>query len=151
MSTFSYIPGAQVLAYSISAWLQPDTELVMLVIYDRGMNWLGIESLHSAKWAVHIVNRIPPPKFISSSSRLRDLYTKFTAWNMTEYSQILLVDADIIILRSFNNLLKRGFEFAALIPNPSKNFSIWSYFLRIPILLLVNSCLSYAFLKTIYL
>ena len=121
MSTLSYIPGAQVLAYSISKWLQADTELVMLVIHDRGMNSLGMESLRAAHWTVKVVNRIAPPRPENTMEfRLRDLYTKFSAWNMTEYSQILLLDADIIIMKSMDNLLHSGIKFSALARPPRK-------------------------------
>jgi alpha-N-acetylglucosamine transferase len=51
---------------------------------------------------VHTVSAMPPPKVVDRTKireRWKDQFTKLKLWNMTEYSKVLYIDADILPIR----------------------------------------------------
>lgn len=58
---------------------------------------------------VHTVSAIRPPKGVNlnkTKPRWKDQYTKLLLWNMTQYSKILYIDADILPIRPLSAIFE---------------------------------------------
>jgi alpha-N-acetylglucosamine transferase len=58
--------------------------------------------LQSVGWQTKVVPSLSNPNV--TNERFKDTYTKLNAWRLTKYHRVLLLDADIVVKKSFTEL-----------------------------------------------
>ena len=59
--------------------------------------------LQSVGWQTKVVPSLSNPN-ATINARFKDTFTKLNAWRLTKYNKVLLLDADIVAVKSFKKL-----------------------------------------------
>lgn len=85
-----------------------------VVVATRDIKQKQISLLEELGATVRVVDSIPPPVGIDMADvyvRWKDQYTKLLLWNMTEYSRIVYIDADALIIKPIDELFSIPTQF----------------------------------------
>ncbi|KAJ3041336.1 hypothetical protein HDV00_009477 [Rhizophlyctis rosea] len=118
ISSDAYVPLATILRHSIR--LQNTTAHIIAAYIPTLLSPQSLCTLRQSGWDTRPVDLIPLPHNATPEQShirnpaFRDLFTKLRIWTWTEYAQILLVDADTLVLGSLEDLWKWPLDFAAV-------------------------------------
>ncbi|XP_047326590.1 UDP-glucuronate:xylan alpha-glucuronosyltransferase 2 [Impatiens glandulifera] len=101
-SSEAYVCGAITLAQSL---IQTGTKRDLLLLLDTSISIPKREALAMAGWKIHLIKRIRNPKAEKNSYNEYN-YSKFRLWQLTQYSKIIFVDSDIIVLQNLDLLFR---------------------------------------------
>lgn len=101
-SSEAYVCGAITLAQSL---LQSGTKRDLVLLLDSSISTPKREALVRAGWKIHPIKRIRNPKAENNSYNEYN-YSKFRLWQLTQYSKLVFVDADIIVLKNLDHLFR---------------------------------------------
>lgn len=114
--TDSYLPGAMVLGHSLRD-RGAKAKLVACVL----LNNLSLDTISELQTVYddiapveHIVNLQPANLYLMNRPDLISTFTKIELWRQTQYKRIVYLDADMVVLRAPNELLKMETNFAAV-------------------------------------
>eukprot|EP00197_Chlamydomonas_leiostraca_P012012 CAMPEP_0202860986 /NCGR_PEP_ID=MMETSP1391-20130828/2531_1 /ASSEMBLY_ACC=CAM_ASM_000867 /TAXON_ID=1034604 /ORGANISM="Chlamydomonas leiostraca, Strain SAG 11-49" /LENGTH=407 /DNA_ID=CAMNT_0049540285 /DNA_START=446 /DNA_END=1669 /DNA_ORIENTATION=- len=79
-------------------------EFIVLLLSGREYDSDVVDKLIMVGWQIRYVDPIIPP-MPSSFPRFKDQFTKLHAWNMTEYSQLIYMDLDVVFVDSLSSEL----------------------------------------------
>ncbi|GJP37080.1 hypothetical protein CLOM_g21524 [Closterium sp. NIES-68] len=99
-TTESYVCGAMVLAHSIR---RSGSQHDMVVLVSPEISNRSRDALREAGWKVKEIERIRNP-FARKSTYNEWNYSKLRLWQLTEYSSVIFVDADLLVLRNLDHL-----------------------------------------------
>lgn len=101
-SAHVYVCGAITAAQSIRM-AGSTRDLVILV--DETISEYHRGGLEAAGWKIHTIQRIRNPKAEQNAYNEWN-YSKFRLWQLTDYSKIIFIDADLLILRNIDFLFE---------------------------------------------
>ncbi|XP_059637238.1 UDP-glucuronate:xylan alpha-glucuronosyltransferase 2 [Cornus florida] len=99
-STESYVCGAITLAQSL---LQTGTKRDLVLLIDKSISPPKRDALAAAGWKIRLIKRIRNPRAEKNTYNEYN-YSKFRLWQLTDYTKIIFIDADIIVLRNLDLL-----------------------------------------------
>ncbi|CAF1048349.1 unnamed protein product [Adineta steineri] len=102
-----YIPGALVLGYSLNKYNSVkvhNRDMIALIKHDSINDKHHLKMLEEIGWKLIYVDSLSFPGTVIP--RLADGLIKLYAWNMTQYSTILVLDADVMIIGSIEEPLR---------------------------------------------
>ncbi|CAI5479946.1 unnamed protein product [Closterium sp. Yama58-4] len=95
-----YVCGAIVLGHSIR---RSGSRHDMVALVSREISNHSRDALRDAGWIVKEIERIRNP-FAQESTYNEWNYSKLRLWQLTEYSSVIFVDADLLVLRNLDHL-----------------------------------------------
>jgi len=103
MLTDEYVELAVVLGYSITMYAALDSRVDRILITPLGepLATEDQQSLEHAGWCIHQLPSIPPPQNVTMNTvkhaRFLTCFSKLHAFNMTQYEEVVLLDADTLV------------------------------------------------------
>ncbi|KAI0507575.1 hypothetical protein KFK09_013701 [Dendrobium nobile] len=99
-SSDTYVCGAITLAQSIR---KTGSTKDLVLLHDKSISEAKLRALAAAGWQLRLINRIRNPRAQRYTYNEYN-YSKFRLWLLTDYSKVVFVDADIIVLRNLDLL-----------------------------------------------
>ncbi|CAI5479945.1 unnamed protein product [Closterium sp. Yama58-4] len=96
----NYVCGAIVLGHSIR---RSGSQHDMVALVSREISNRSRDALREAGWIVKEIDRIRNP-YGSKTSYNQWNYSKLLLWQLTEYTRVVFVDADLLVLRNLDHL-----------------------------------------------
>ena len=113
----AYLPGAMTLGHSLRDRGGAKLNLAVLVTVDS----VSSDSITELKTVYddiilvqQIKNKKPANLYVMNRPDLVSTFTKIELWKQTQYKRIVYLDADMVVLRAPNELLKMDTQFAAV-------------------------------------
>lgn len=104
-----YRPGVEALGHSLD---QTGTRAPRVAMVTPDVSTQTRQALGSAGWRVREIDPIDNPRSDELFSRHRHVYSKLRLWELTEFEQVVFLDADTVVLRNIDELFERP-DFAA--------------------------------------
>ncbi|GAB2246467.1 hypothetical protein Droror1_Dr00001960 [Drosera rotundifolia] len=101
-SSEHYVCGAIALAQSL---LRTNTTKDLVLLADPTISAKSIRGLSAAGWKIKRIQRIRSPHAKEDAYNEWN-YSKFRVWQLTEYSKIIFIDSDFIVLRNIDNFFR---------------------------------------------
>ncbi|XP_074314294.1 putative UDP-glucuronate:xylan alpha-glucuronosyltransferase 4 [Silene latifolia] len=98
-SSESYVCGAITLAHSI---LLTNTTKDLVQLADRTISNHSIAGLQAAGWKIKWIERIKSPYAKVTAYNVWN-YSKLRVWQLIEYSKVIFIDSDFIVLRNLDH------------------------------------------------
>lgn len=106
-----YVPGVEALGKSLD---MTGTRHPKVVLHTSDVPMEAMDRLADQGWQLHEVDRIANPSPTSGLlfERFGSVFTKLRAWQFTEFDKVVLMDADMLVIRNIDDLFERP-SFAA--------------------------------------
>lgn len=106
-----YVPGVEALGRSLD---QTGTPHPKVVLHTSDVPFDARERLAEQGWWLREIEPIdnPSPSAGLLFDRFASVFTKLRAWELTEFDKVVLMDADMLVIRNIDDLFERP-EFAA--------------------------------------
>nr|KYP74339.1 Glycogenin-1 [Cajanus cajan] len=102
-SSEAYVCGAIALAQSIRQHNNNNQTTDLLLLADESIGPKSLRGLKSAGWKIKRIKRILNP-FAEKGSYNEWNYSKLRMWQLTMYDKIIFLDADLLVLKSIDDL-----------------------------------------------
>nr|XP_043622394.1 putative UDP-glucuronate:xylan alpha-glucuronosyltransferase 4 [Erigeron canadensis] len=97
-SSETYVCGAIALAQSI---LQTNTTKDLILLADHSISPKSLRGLKDAGWKIKLIERIRSPHAKKGAYNEYN-YSKLRIWQLIEYTKVIFIDADLIVLKNLD-------------------------------------------------
>nr|XP_043619909.1 putative UDP-glucuronate:xylan alpha-glucuronosyltransferase 4 [Erigeron canadensis] len=99
-SSEAYVCGAIALAQSI---LQTNSTKDLILLADHSISPTSLRGLKAAGWKIKLIERIRSPHAKKGAYNEYN-YSKLRIWQLIEYTKVIFIDADLIVLKNLDEL-----------------------------------------------
>ncbi len=99
-----YVPGLEVLGRSLS---DTGTTIPRVAMVTADVSAQARARLVAQGWEIREVEPIANPATALLMARFGNVFTKLRAWGLTEYTKVVVLDADTLVVRNIDELFER--------------------------------------------
>lgn len=99
-----YVPGLEVLGQSLS---DTGTTIPRVAMVTADISADARARLVAQGWQLHDVEPIANPATALLMPRFGNVFTKLRAWGLTDYTKVVVLDADTVVLQNIDELFER--------------------------------------------